>query len=199
MAICELNKSQIVMMPARDRGATINGRLMQVQELQAQVQEQSSELIVARGSHTDSTEVVLKLESDLASLSEAYQDLQQSHDLKDKEIEALQAKTVGIKETGSGGNSNLSELLELQQEMDDLLVCLGQEEQKVAILSGKLHEMGVDADALIEHIGDEGSVGSGEQDESVWVEGREAKAGRAGVDVSSWMEHHAAVTNEVPT
>lgn len=144
----------------------------------------------------DSTEVVLKLESDIASLSEAYQDLQQSHDLKDKEIEALQARTAVMKETGEG-NSNLAELLALQQELDDLLVCLGQEEQKVAILADKLHEMGVDANVLIEHIGDEGSDGSGKQEESVLGQGKEA--GRAGVDVGSWMEHHAAVTSDVPT
>lgn len=36
--------------------------------------------------------------------------------------------------------------------MDDLLVCLGQEEQKVAILVDKLAELGVDAEALIEHV-----------------------------------------------
>uniref|UniRef100_A0A0D3AWH1 Uso1/p115-like vesicle tethering protein C-terminal domain-containing protein n=1 Tax=Brassica oleracea var. oleracea TaxID=109376 RepID=A0A0D3AWH1_BRAOL len=44
---------------------------------------------------------------------------------------------------------------ESEDELNDLLVCLGQEESKVEKLTAKLVELGVDVDKLLEDIGDE--------------------------------------------
>ncbi|KAF2599581.1 hypothetical protein F2Q68_00011711 [Brassica cretica] len=44
---------------------------------------------------------------------------------------------------------------ESEDELNDLLVCLGQEESKVEKLTAKLVELGVDVDKLLEDIGDD--------------------------------------------
>ena len=44
---------------------------------------------------------------------------------------------------------------EADESMNDLLVCLGQEEKKTEILREKLEEMGEDVDALLEGLEDE--------------------------------------------
>jgi SMC interacting uncharacterized protein involved in chromosome segregation len=125
----------------------------------------------------ESEDVVHGLEANMASLSGAYQDLQHVCELKESELEALRASRERQQATGDAGAASLSELLELRQEMDDLLVCLGQEEQKVEVLSKKLEEHGVDAEALIEHIVAEGSSENGG-----------APSPRAAVDVGSWLK-----------
>jgi hypothetical protein len=51
--------------------------------------------------------------------------------------------------------TSANELEQLQAEMDDLLVCLGEEERKVMILTEKLSEFGVDGDALLERVRNE--------------------------------------------
>ena len=42
---------------------------------------------------------------------------------------------------------------EADDNLNDLLVCLGQEERKVEVLRAKLVEMGVDADGLVASAG----------------------------------------------
>lgn len=41
---------------------------------------------------------------------------------------------------------------EADEGVSDLLVCLGQEERKVEVLSGKLQQMGIDVDALLDSL-----------------------------------------------
>ena len=53
---------------------------------------------------------------------------------------------------------------ESEDELNDLLVCLGQEESKVEKLTAKLVELGVDVDKLLEDIGDE-SEAQGESED----------------------------------
>lgn len=77
--------------------------------------------------------------------------------------------------TGGDGGGDDEDDGGLQAELDDLLVCLGQEEQKVAILSEKLLELGVDADSLVQHITLEDD-GDGDSVE-----------GTSGVDVHQWI------------
>ena len=55
---------------------------------------------------------------------------------------------------------------ESEVELNDLLVCLGQEQSKVEKLSSRLAELGEDIDALLEGIGDEGEVQGDDEDES---------------------------------
>ena len=53
---------------------------------------------------------------------------------------------------------------ESEGELNDLLVCLGQEEKKVEVLRAKLEEMGVDASKLLEGIAAD-EEGDGDVDE----------------------------------
>jgi chromosome segregation ATPase len=171
---------------------------VQVSSLQAQLEEQSSRLAAASSEQAAGAEYIAKLEGDMASLSDAYQDLQQSHALKEQEAQALQAQ---VRASGTNlhadagaiaaGNESLAELLEVRQEMDDLLVCLGQEEQKVEILAGRLRESGVDPDPLIAHIGADGSAGTGDTGEGE-QEQQQSQYGERGlpeavVNVGSWL------------
>jgi len=55
---------------------------------------------------------------------------------------------------------------ESEVELNDLLVCLGQEQSKVDKLSSRLAELGEDIDALLEGIGDEGEVQGDDEDEN---------------------------------
>lgn len=162
---------------------------VRVQSEQLQVQQgQGAQLQAAQAAHAESAEVIAKMEADMASLSEAYHDLQQAVAAKDSEITALQAGAAIRGDGGSAGGSQLGEMLELRQEMDDLLVCLGQEEEKVEVLSGHLQALGVDAVALIAHIGDEaeGSV-DGSAAPAATAADRRVPQPPPGVDVRSWV------------
>ncbi|KAH7841344.1 hypothetical protein Vadar_028611 [Vaccinium darrowii] len=102
-----------------------------------------------------------KLESDAISLEQANFHLE-------KEVKALK----------SGGASPIPDIdaikaeareeaqKESETELNDLLVCLGQEQSKVEKLSARLMELGVDVDELLEGIGDEsGLPEDGEEEE----------------------------------
>ena len=98
-----------------------------------------------------------KLESDLKSLSDAYNSLEQNNLHLEKEVNILK----------SGGTSTSPDIeaikaeareeaqKESEAELNDLLVCLGQEQSRVEKLSSRLSELGEDVDKLLEGIGDE--------------------------------------------
>ncbi|XP_058199643.1 golgin candidate 6 [Rhododendron vialii] len=109
-----------------------------------------------------------KIEADLKSLSDAYNSLEQANFHLDKEVKALK----------SGGAMPVPDIdaikaeareeaqKESETELNDLLVCLGQEQSKVEKLSARLLELGVDVDELLEGIGDEtGLPEDGEEEE----------------------------------
>ena len=54
---------------------------------------------------------------------------------------------------------------ESEVELNDLLVCLGQEETKVERLSARLRELGEDVDTLLEGIGDPEGAADGDDDD----------------------------------
>lgn len=99
-----------------------------------------------------------KLESDLKSLSDAYNSLEQANYHLEQEVKSLKGgegpmefpDIEAIKE-----DVRKEAQKESEDELNDLLVCLGQEESKVEKLSAKLIELGVDVDKLLEDIGDE--------------------------------------------
>lgn len=80
---------------------------------------------------------------------------------------------------GPSGNSQLSEealaaareegreagAKEAEGEMNDLLVCLGQEEAKVEKLREALEALGEDVDKLLEGIADEEGAGDGDDED----------------------------------
>lgn len=105
-----------------------------------------------------------KIEADLRSLSDAYNSLEQSNIQLEKEVKALK----------SGGSSTYPDIeaikaeareeaqKESEGELNDLLVCLGQEQSKVDRLSARLLELGEDVDKLLEGIGDDAGDGKDE-------------------------------------
>jgi chromosome segregation ATPase len=109
-----------------------------------------------------------KMESDLKSLSDAYNSLEQANFQLEKEVR-------GQKGVGSSAFPDVDAIRaqareeaqkESEAELNDLLVCLGQEQSKVEKLSARLLELGEDVDKLLEDIGDDmGLPEDGEEEE----------------------------------
>ncbi|KAL0014415.1 hypothetical protein SO802_001484 [Lithocarpus litseifolius] len=109
-----------------------------------------------------------KMESDLKSLSDAYNSLEQANLYLEKEVRALKG----------GGPSTIADVEAIkaaareeaqkdsEAELNDLLVCLGQEQTRVEKLSARLLQLGEDVDTLLEGIGDDvGLPEEGEEEE----------------------------------
>ncbi|XP_020229331.1 golgin candidate 6 isoform X1 [Cajanus cajan] len=109
-----------------------------------------------------------KMEADLRSLSDAYNSLEQSNIQLEKQVKALKS---GVSSTFLDVEAIKAEAREEAQkesegELNDLLVCLGQEQSKVDRLGARLLELGEDVDKLLEGIGDDvGNVEDGEDEE----------------------------------
>ncbi|KAI3991855.1 hypothetical protein MKX01_012800 [Papaver californicum] len=97
-----------------------------------------------------------KMKSDLKSLSDAYKSLEQAKSLLESEAKALKLETKkspdldAIKEEAKEEGRKESEV-----ELNDLLVCLGQEQAKVEKLSSRLEELGEGVSSLLEGVGDD--------------------------------------------
>ncbi|KAK8500443.1 hypothetical protein V6N12_001332 [Hibiscus sabdariffa] len=102
-----------------------------------------------------------KLESDLKSLSDAYNSLEQNNILLEKEVKIL--KSGDIEAIKAEAREEAQK--ESEAELNDLLVCLGQEQSKVEKLSARLYELGEDVDKLLEGIGDDMGLPEGDEDE----------------------------------
>ncbi|PON36628.1 Vesicle tethering protein p115-like [Parasponia andersonii] len=145
---------------------------VQVETLKRELQEafQRLELLKTEKAKTESEasmyrNLAAKMESDLKSLSDAYNSLEQANFHLEQEVKALK----------SGGSSTIPDIeaikaeakeeaqKESEAELNDLLVCLGQEQSRVEKLSARLLELGEDLDKLLEGIGDD--VGLPEDDE----------------------------------
>ncbi|KAI3453745.1 hypothetical protein Pfo_010408 [Paulownia fortunei] len=101
--------------------------------------------------------IASKMESDLKSLSDAYNSLEQANFQLEREVK-------GLKSGGSVPILNIEAIKaeareeaqrESEAELNDLLVCLGQEQSKVEKLSARLIELGEDVDKLLEGIGED--------------------------------------------
>ncbi|KAE9452034.1 hypothetical protein C3L33_16066, partial [Rhododendron williamsianum] len=109
-----------------------------------------------------------KIEADLKSLSDAYNSLEQANFHLDKEVKALKSGGATLVPDIDAIKAEAREEAqkESETELNDLLVCLGQEQSKVEKLSTRLLELGVDVDELLEGIGDEtGLPEDGEEEE----------------------------------
>ncbi|XP_024986690.1 golgin candidate 6-like [Cynara cardunculus var. scolymus] len=100
-----------------------------------------------------------KTESDLKSLSDAYNSVEEANHRWENEVKAL--KNGDIEAIKAEAKEEAEK--ESEAELGDLLVCLGQEQSKVEKLSGRLMELGEDVDGLLQGIGDDG--GAPEEDE----------------------------------
>ena len=132
---------------------------VQVEKLRRDLQEASQQLEMLK---TDKAKIESeasmyrnlagKMESDLKGLSDAYNSLEQANLYLEKEVRALK----------SGGPSTIPDVEAIkaaareeaqkdsEAELNDLLVCLGQEQSRVEKLSARLLELGEDVDTLLE-------------------------------------------------
>ncbi|XP_054812586.1 golgin candidate 6 isoform X2 [Prosopis cineraria] len=137
---------------------------VQLETLRRDLQESSQriEILKAEKAKVESEAIMYrnlagKMEADLRSLSDAYNSLEQSNVQLEKEVKALK----------SSGSSTLADVeairaeareeaqKESEGELNDLLVCLGQEQSRVDRLSARLLELGEDVEKLLEGIGDD--------------------------------------------
>lgn len=137
---------------------------IQVEKLKRDVEEASQRLEMLR---TEKTKIeseaamyqnlAAKMEADLQSLSDAYNSLEQANVYLEKELKALRnGENISMPDIEALKAEAREEAeKESEAELNDLLVCLGQEQSKVERLTARLLELGEDVDKLLEGIGDE--------------------------------------------
>jgi chromosome segregation ATPase len=127
-----------------------------------------AEMHTARQAAAEAQATAQRMETDLSDLSGAYNSLerhafeleaqlhahqQQVSQLRQQLAQAQQAPAAAAPQAAKQEAQQLAEEEEEGGEEDDamvdLLVCLGQEETKVAVLSARLRELGEDPEALI--------------------------------------------------
>lgn len=108
-----------------------------------------------------------KMESDLKSLSDAYNSLEQANFHLEKEAKAMKSGEHSISPDIEAIKAEAREEAqkESETELNDLLVCLGQEQSRVERLSARLIELGEDVDKLLEGIGDDLGMPEDDEDE----------------------------------
>lgn len=108
-----------------------------------------------------------RLESDLKSLSDAYNSLEQDNYRLESEMTILRkGGTVPYVDTEAiKAEAREAAQKESEADLNDLLVCLGQEQNKVDRLSSRLKELGEDVDSLLEGIGDETALLDEDEDD----------------------------------
>ncbi|KAK2365473.1 golgin candidate [Trifolium repens] len=108
-----------------------------------------------------------KTEGDLRSLSDAYNSLEKSNLHLENELKALRGGEHSTFPDVEAIKAEAREeaLKESEGELNDLLVCLGQEQSKVDKLSVRLLELGEDVDKLLEGIGDDAGAAEDFEDE----------------------------------
>ncbi|XP_020587913.1 golgin candidate 6 isoform X2 [Phalaenopsis equestris] len=108
-----------------------------------------------------------KLESDLKSLSDAYNSLEQDNFRLESEAKASRKEGNLFHPDVEAIRAEAREEAqkESEAELNDLLVCLGQEQSKVDKLSTRLAELGEDVEKLLEEIGDESGLPDEEEEE----------------------------------
>lgn len=109
-----------------------------------------------------------KTEADLKSLSDAYNSLEQANYRLENEMKALRSGSAtssspDIEAIRAEAREEAEK--ESEAEVNDLLVCLGQEQSKVEKLSARLAELGEDVDKLLEDIAIPEESGDEEEDD----------------------------------
>jgi len=111
--------------------------------------------------------LAVKMESDLKSLSDAYNSLEQANYRLDAEVKTLrQGGSVPYPDVEAIKAQAKEEAeKDSEAELNDLFVCLGQEQSKVEKLSARLAELGEDVDALLQGIGDDTAIPDGDDED----------------------------------
>jgi DNA repair exonuclease SbcCD ATPase subunit len=125
--------------------------------------------------YTQYREQTAEKDNDFKALSDAYNALEQENYRLEEENKTLRSSLQSggvvpaspspeeLEAAHAEGRKEAQK--ESEVELNDLLVCLGQEETKVERLSSKLRELGEDVDALLEGIGDPEGAGDGDDDD----------------------------------
>ncbi|BDA49633.1 General vesicular transport factor p115 [Coccomyxa sp. Obi] len=139
---------------ARAEVSTLRGRLEASEREAAQLRNAAEEARAAAA----------KLEADLEGLSGAYNSLETHSFTLEARLRQLES-SAGSLQQAAAADSEIKATADDEEDgddddgMNDLLICLGQEEQKVDKLRAKLEELGVDVDSLLE------GIGNGENDD----------------------------------
>ncbi|KAK1438600.1 hypothetical protein QVD17_04409 [Tagetes erecta] len=137
---------------------------VQIETLRRDLQEASQRLEMLKTENTNIQSDALsyknvaeKMETDLKSLSDAYNSLEQANYKLEMEVRALKSggATPGVDIEKIKAKAREEAQKESEGELGDLLVCLGQEQSKVEKLSARLMELGEDVDVLLEGIGED--------------------------------------------
>ncbi|KAK7265981.1 hypothetical protein RIF29_18618 [Crotalaria pallida] len=149
---------------------------VQIETLRRELQESYQRLEVLKAEkakfESDSTmyrSLAAKTEADLRSLSDAYNSLEQANFQLENEVKALKrgggSSTIFPDVEAIKAEAREEAQKESEGELNDLLVCLGQEQSKVERLSARLLELGEDVDELLEGVGDDLGVPEDGEDE----------------------------------
>ncbi|KAL2335751.1 hypothetical protein Fmac_016964 [Flemingia macrophylla] len=147
---------------------------VQIETLRRDLQEASKklEMLTAEKAKVESEAKMYqnlagKTEAELSSLSDAYNSLEQSNFQLENEVKALKREGHSIFPDVEAIKAEAREeaLKESEGELNDLLVCLGQEQSRVEKLSARLLELGEDVDKLLEGIGDDAGAAEDAEDE----------------------------------
>ncbi|XP_027358581.1 golgin candidate 6 isoform X2 [Abrus precatorius] len=147
---------------------------VQIETLRRDLQEASQrlEMLKAEKAKVESEAMMYqnlagKTEADLRSLSDAYNSLEQSNLQLENEVKALKKGGLSTFPDVEAIKAEAREEAqkESEGELNDLLVCLGQEQSRVERLSARLLELGEDVDKLLEGIGDDIGIAEDGEDE----------------------------------
>ncbi|KAK9053123.1 hypothetical protein SSX86_029753 [Deinandra increscens subsp. villosa] len=147
---------------------------VQIETLRRDLQEASQRLEMLKTENTSIQSEVLsyknlaeKMETDLKSLSDAYNSLEQANYSLDMEVRALKSGGAkpGVNVEKIKAEARAEAQKESEGELGDLLVCLGQEQSKVEKLCARLLELGEDVDVLLEGIGEDDTALPDDDDE----------------------------------
>lgn len=107
-----------------------------------------------------------KMESELKSLSDAYCSLEQANSQLEKDVTSLNSGNTAPFPDIEAIKAEVREEVEKESEaeLNDLLVCLGQEQSKVERLTTRLLELGEDVDKLLVGIGDDAALPEDDED-----------------------------------
>uniref|UniRef100_A0A0E0RIB4 Vesicle tethering protein Uso1/P115-like head domain-containing protein n=1 Tax=Oryza rufipogon TaxID=4529 RepID=A0A0E0RIB4_ORYRU len=147
---------------------------VQIESLRQELEGATRRIEALRAEHTqieaeasNQRNLAAKLESDLKSLSDAYNSLEQANFRLDSEVKALRqggsAPYPDVEAIKAEAKEEAEK--ESEAELNDLLVCLGQEQSKVEKLSTRLAELGEDVDTLLQGIGDDTALPDDDDDE----------------------------------
>lgn len=130
--------------------ADLSSAQQEKSRLERSLRAMQDDLARSRQTEEDLRLVLDRTKEELNSVVSAYTELEAHAKLLESEAAQRPQAPAAEQPKEDGGQD-----ADLEGELNDLLVCLGQEEAKVEKLRSHLEAMGVDVDALLENLGGE--------------------------------------------